>query len=91
MATSKPQFNVRLDPHVAAAIEQHCQTTGTIKGKLVERMWDRFRLGGPTGLTDACAALESYVVPGVTDRDSAPLYKLYVALQRAFTTRLKET
>jgi hypothetical protein len=90
MATNKPQFNVRLDPAAYTAIDSYATSSGIPRGRLVERMWERFQLTSHIAIQEVCDHLEAFVVRGVPQRDSAPLYKLMLALQRAFKDQLQE-
>lgn len=90
MSTNKPQFNVRLDPAIADAIEAYCERTGTIKGKLVERMWQQFTLSGPDGIPSICSNLEKYILGGILEKDVSSFYKLYKILQKALQDKLEE-
>jgi hypothetical protein len=91
MATNKPQFNVRLDPAIAEEIEAYCDSSGTIKGKLVERLWQQFTLSGSDGVPSVCANLESYVLRGIQQKDISSFYKLYTALHKALSEKFEET
>lgn len=90
MSTNKPQFNVRLDPAIAEAIEAYCENSGTIKGKLVERMWQQFTLSGPDGVPSVCSNLEKYILRGIQEKDVSSFYKLYQALQKNLLTHFEE-
>lgn len=86
MATSKPQFNVYLDPTIREEIEAHVTRTGVPKGKLVESMWRFFNLRDIPMLVDRMAV---YITKGVPDKDLPHLHKLMIAIKKGLDERLE--